>query len=101
MMRDINILAVIVSPANAPAPTLPTNIPSRPQLHQPGPPKGAHQGIWVIESVVGNGWGRQINTTAKKATVGKRDTKLPNQGLTSAFLERCSWAVPTPDAHPR
>ena len=55
---DIRILAVMVRPANAPAPTLFTNNkPATTATAPTSPPNGAHHGIALMPSRVGNGRG--------------------------------------------
>ncbi len=88
MTSDIRIFAVIVRPANAPAPTLPTNSSPATTANAPTrPPRGAHHGICVNDAAVGSGRGRHINTTPRNATMGRNDTRLPSQGFTSAFFK--------------
>jgi hypothetical protein len=78
---------VMVSPAKAPAPTLPTNIKPATTAKAPtSPPGGAHQGIWLTDSAVGMGRGKHIQITARSATIGRNETRLPSQGLIKAFL---------------
>src|SRR6202453_4186842 len=88
MTSDIRIFAVIVNPANAPAPTLPTNSKPATTANAPTrPPNGAHHGICVNDTAVGNGFGKHSNTTPNRATTGRNDTKLPSHGFTSAFFK--------------
>ena len=88
MTRDIKIFAVIVNPANVPAPTLPTKSKPATTANAPTrPPRGAHHGIWLKAPAVGSGRGKHINTTLKNATIGRNDTRLPSQGFTSAFFK--------------
>src|ERR1700692_4717992 len=88
MIRDIKIFAVIVNPANVPAPTLPTKSKPATTASAPTrPPRGAHHGIWLIAAAVGNGRGKHINKTLKNARMGKNDTRLRSQGFTSAFFK--------------
>src|SRR3984885_1332397 len=79
---DMRMFAVIVSPARAPAPTLPTN--SNPAMTAKAPikpPSGAHQGIALRPSAVGSGRGTQRNTQDRKATTGRKETTLASQGF--------------------
>jgi hypothetical protein len=58
MASDIRILAVMVRPARAPAPTLSTK--EQAGDHRKGadhPPSGAHQGLFAKPSAVGSGRG--------------------------------------------
>src|SRR5580698_4546924 len=83
---DIKILAVIVSPANAPAPTLFTNKSPATTANAPTrPPSGAHQGIALTPSIVGNGRGRHSQRHGRKATTGRKETRLANHGFVSEF----------------
>ena len=80
------MLAVMVRPAKAPAPTLSTN--SSPVTTAPAPtspPNGAHHGIPVTPSSVGSGLGTQRKSTVRNARTGRNDTTLASQGLSSAL----------------
>ncbi len=97
MASDIRIFAVIVMPANAPAPTLSTN--SNPVITAKdpiNPPSGAHHGIALTPSAVGNGRGRQTKTTTSRATTGRKETTLANHGLVRA--ERSAPFIGGPQA---
>src|ERR1700691_2857198 len=83
---DMRILAVIVSPANAPAPTLLTN--KRPAMTAKAPtrpPSGAHQGIALIPASVGSGRGWQRTRHASKAMMGRKEIRLANHGFVRAL----------------
>ena len=47
------------------------------------PPSGAHQGMPEIPSGVGIGFGRQSQTTIRKAMIGRNETVLASHGLES------------------
>src|ERR1700735_4483508 len=86
MTSDMRILAVIVRPASAPAPTLSTNrSPAMTAKAPTTPPSGAHQGMLETPLLVGIGGGWQSHRTASKAMTGMKDTMLASQGLVRAL----------------
>src|ERR1700722_17015617 len=86
MTSDIRTLAVIVSPANGPAPTLLTNTKPATTANAPTkPPSGAHHGIEVIPARVGKGRGWHRTRQARNATIGRKETRLASHGFVKAL----------------
>src|ERR1700728_906052 len=86
IMSDMRMLAVMVNPANGPAPTLLTNNKPAITANAPTrPPSGAHHGIALTPAMVGNGRGWHITRQASSATMGRNDTRLASHGLVRAF----------------
>ena len=87
----------MVSPAKAPAPTLPTNNNPAITANAPTtPPSGAHHGIAANPCGVGNGCGRHMLTQASRATIGRNETRLASQGFSSET--RKVWFIGGPHA---
>src|ERR1700734_315260 len=83
---DMRMLAVIVNPANGPAPTLLTNNKPATTANAPTrPPRGAHHGIVVTPASVGNGRGWHRTRQARNATIGRKETRLASHGFVREF----------------
>src|ERR1700712_758837 len=86
MTSDIRMFAVMVRPANGPAPILLTK--SRPMMTANAPtrpPSGAHHGIAAMPCADGIGFGWQNHSTSRNATTGGNEMVLASQGFSSDF----------------
>ena len=80
-------MVVINSPANGPAPILLTNTKPATTTNAPTikPPSGAHYGIEVTPASVGNGRGWDRTRQVRKATIGRKEARLPSHGFVKAL----------------
>ena len=84
MASDIRMFAVIVRPANGPAPTLSTNGRAMMTAKAPmRPPSGAHHGIDAMPFGDGIGFGWHNHSTSSNARTGRNETVLASREFSS------------------
>src|ERR1700683_1004008 len=94
---DMRMLAVIVNPANGPAPTLLTNNKSAMTANAPTrPPRGAHHGIVLTPASVSIGRGRHKTRHARNATIGRKEDEAGEPRICQRVAQRAiHWPPPS------